>query len=345
MSLDRRFALLLWLGKVRGRAFDPRLSVAARRRGFAQTNRRFGLRGRRDVDVRELRIPASDGASIAARLYRRGDVAGGMLPVLLYFHGGGWVIGDLAGYDGCMRYIAHHGRFAVLAVGYRLGPEYRFPRGHEDAFDAYAWLAAHAAELGVDAERIAVGGDSAGGGLAAALANYAESRGAPRPAFAWLIYPAVDATGRFPSRRAYTGNLPLTPAVIAWFTEHATNGTADRFNPLVVPLDAPHPERHPPVYLSAARHDPLVDEGRAYYERLRAAGVAITYDLRPTLPHAFVNVARVIPAAKRAVDAGIRATAFALRDRTSQPPYRTLTREVDHPCNAERSSRRVPRQP
>jgi acetyl esterase/lipase/short-subunit dehydrogenase len=313
MPLDPRFAFLLWLAKRSGKSFKPSVSVPALRAAYVEANQRFGLRDPGGVEAREIEIPANDGATIGARLYRPADAPGQRLPVLLYFHGGGWVIGDLDGYDGFMRYLTHHGRFAVLAVDYRLGPEHRFPRGHEDALDAYAWLHGNAATIGLDAERIAVGGDSAGGGLSAAIANYADARrGVPRPAFAWLIYPSVDATGRYPSSRQYTGNLPLTPESMDWFMDHALNDRAERADPLFVPLDAPQAERHPPTFISAAQYDPLVDEGRAYFERLRNAGVRVAYDLRTTLPHAFGTFAGTIPEAKRAIDAGLAATAAAL---------------------------------
>ncbi len=318
MALDRRFAFLLWLAKTTGHAFEPTASVAAMRTAFVETNARFGFPDPGGIDARDLTIPASDGATIEARLYRRSDAAGETLPVLLYFHGGGWVIGNVAGYDSLTRYIAHRGRMAVISVEYRLAPEHRFPRGHEDAFDAFAWLQTHAAELKLDPARIAVGGDSAGGGLSATIASYAESRGLARPVFAFLIYPAVDATGRFPSRTHVDGNLPLTPAGVQWFMRYALNDPREVHDPLFVPLDAPHPERHPPTYVLAAQYDPLVDEGRAYFERLRDAGVPAAYDLRPTLPHAFANIAHLVPEAKRALDAGIDATAVALGTRSPQ---------------------------
>jgi acetyl esterase/lipase/short-subunit dehydrogenase len=318
MALDRRFALLMWLAKKSGRVFYPGASVRAMRAGAVAANRRFGIRDPGGVVARYLVIPASDGAHLDARLYHPRDCGERTLPVLLYFHGGGMVIGDIDMYDTLMRYIAREGRIAVFAVNYRLGPEHRFPRGHEDAFDAYAWLRRNAAALAVDEDRIAVGGDSAGGGLAATVANYAESRDLPRPAYALLIYPSVDGTGRFPSRAQYTQNLPLTPAAVDWFMKYAVSTPADRADPLYVPLDAPAPERHPPAYILAAQYDPLVDEGRAYFSRLRDAGVRAEYDLRPTLPHAFINFARAVPEAKRALDASIHATAAALGARPAK---------------------------
>lgn len=302
----------MWLARKTGRTFRPQVSVAAMRAGYVQTNARYGIKRVAEIETRELTIPTDDGTTIGARLFRRVADAGRTLPVLLYFHGGGWVIGDVDSYDRLTRYFACEGRIAVISVDYRLGPEHRFPRAHEDACDAYAWLLDNGEPLGVDVSRIAVGGDSAGGGLAASIAAEAEPRGLARPTFSLLIYPSVDGTARYPSRLQYTSGVPLTPATIAWFRDHATNGPADGSMPFLVPLDAPHPERLPPTYVLAAQHDPLVDEGRAYYERLRAVGVPVVYDLRPALAHGFVNLVGVVPRAKRALRDAIRATAAAL---------------------------------
>ena len=310
MALDPRVQLLMWLAALSGQRFRRDAGVEAMRATYARTNRRFGLNAP-GVTVREFDIPA-EGRTIKARLYLPEPQIGSALPVLLYFHGGGWVIGDIDCYDGLMRFLAHEGGIAVVSAEYRLGPEHRFPAAFEDAFSAYAWLRSHAADLGLQPDAIAVGGDSAGGGIAASVASYAASRGLERPAFAFLIYPAVDATGRSPSRKQYAGNLPLTPETIEWFSRHAIANQSDKSDPLFVPLDAPDPQRHPPAYILAAQYDPLVDEGRAYYERLRDAGVGVTYDLRSTLPHAFVNMAALVPEGRRAVRAGIRATAAAL---------------------------------
>jgi acetyl esterase/lipase/short-subunit dehydrogenase involved in D-alanine esterification of teichoic acids len=312
MALDSRIQLLMWLGKRMGRGFTPDVSVATLREAYVRTNKQFGLKDTGGVESRELTIPSSDGVTIGARLYRPLGASEGPLPVLLYFHGGGFVIGDVDCYDGLTRFLAREGRIAVLSVDYRLGPEYRFPLAYDDAFAALGWLQKNAASLGLAADRIAVGGDSAGGALSATLSTFAESKGLARPAYAFLIYPATDMTGRFPSRSEYTGNLPLTPEIMTWFAQRALSSPDAVNDPLLAPLDAPNPERHPPTYILAAQYDPLVDEGRAYYERLRDAGVDVTYDLRPTLSHAFVNLAGIVPEARRALTAGIRATAAAL---------------------------------
>jgi acetyl esterase len=282
------------------------------RRVYFDTNRRMGSRNRDAVDTRDVRIPTDDGATIGARLYRPHAAGDAMLPLMVYFHGGGWVIGDIAGYDHLARFIAREGGIAVLSVDYRLGPEHRFPRAHEDAFAAFGWAQRSAHEVGVLPEKIAVGGDSAGGNLAAVLSAFAADRGLARPAYQLLIYPGLDGTARFPSRRQYTGNLPLTPPAIDWFLAHYLRSPADSASPYMVPLDAPSPERLPPTYVLAAQFDPLVDEGCAYAERLRAAGVPVVYDLRPTLPHAFVNLIGVVPEARRALRDAVAHAAAAL---------------------------------
>jgi acetyl esterase len=310
--LDPRVRLLLWLAKASGRTFRPDASVAQMRSAYAEMNARFGLRDRGGVVVRDVAIPAEDGYEIPARLYRPAAARAAGLPVLLYFHGGGWVIGDVASFDHLTRFFAREGGIAVLSVDYRLAPEHKFPRAHDDGFAALGWLQRSADALGVDPARIAVGGDSAGAGIAAVLSAYAADRGLERPNVQFLIYPPVDGRARFPSRTQYTGNYPLTPASIAWFSQHYTNGAEDRDSELLNVLDAPHPEHTPPTYVLAAAYDPLVDEGRAYAQRLRAAGVRVVYDLQPTLPHALVNLAGAVPAARRALGAGIRATAAAL---------------------------------
>lgn len=311
--LDWRTALIMRIAAWQGRTFRPDVTVAAMRLGYREMNRRLGLRPRAGVATRDLTIGEGDGA-LRARLYRpEGDTR--VLPLLVYFHGGGFVIGDIDAYDSLTRFFAAEGALAVLAIEYRLGPEHRFPHAHEDGFTALAFAQRDAGALGIDARAIAVGGDSAGGAIAATLSAFAESRGLARPAAQLLIYPSVDGTARFPSRQRFSAaNLPLTPATIGWFARHYFSAAEDASDPRMVPLDAPHPERVPPTYLLAAGHDPLVDEGRAYAQRLRNAGVRVVYDLRPRLAHGFVNMAGAVPPAARAMRDAVRTVAAWLRD-------------------------------
>jgi acetyl esterase len=309
--LDARIAVMLWVARCTGRSFRPDVSVAALRATYAEMNRRFGLPDEGGVTTEEVVIPTAAG-TIGARLYRPATIADATLPLLVFFHGGGYCIGDVASYDHLTRFFAREGRIAVLSVDYRLAPEFPFPCGHEDAFAALRWAQQNAAALRVDPARIAVGGDSAGGGLAAALSAHAPSRGLAPPAYQLLIYPSVDREHDFPSARRYTKDLPLTPQTIDWFAQRFLRDDADAHHPLLALLAGPQPEQLPSTYLLAAQYDPLVDEGCAYADRLRDAGVPIVYDLRTTLPHAFVNIAGAVPAARRALRDAITATAKTL---------------------------------
>lgn len=309
-ALDARTAALMAMAARRGQSFRPEVDLATMRAGYARLNRVCGLFAG-GVARRDVAIP-TDAGEIAARLYLpRGTAL--PLPLLLWFHGGGYVIGDVAAYDHLAGWFARTGRLAVLSVEYRLGPEHRYPRAHEDAFAALAWAQHNAALLGADPARIAVGGDSAGGGLAAAVAAGAAARGLAPPAYQLLVYPSVDPDGAHPSRSAFASGLPLTSATIAWFAAHYQPAQPGERRPLLAPLRAESLAGAPPAYVLAAGFDPLVDEGRAYAERLRDAGVPVTYDLRPTLSHAFANLAGAVPAARRALRDAIRATSAALR--------------------------------
>jgi acetyl esterase len=313
MAIDWRIRALHWYGTRAGRAFRPDLTVEAFRAGHAQMNRQLGLRERGAVDERELAIP-TDAGPIHARLYRAAGTAA-PLPLLIYFHGGGFVIGDVPSYGHLTRFFALHSGCAVLSVGYRLAPEFRFPRGHEDAFAAYGWALRHADELGIDRTRVAVAGDSAGGNLAADIGAFAAERGLPTPAYQLLIYPFTDGTASQPSRTRYDRGAPFTPAVADWFHRMSAIDDADLATPLFAPLLVPSVAASPPTYVLAAGYDPLVDEGRAYAEKLRAQGVPVTYDVRPTLTHGFVSIAGVVPEARRALLAGAHAVREALTAR------------------------------
>ncbi|HZO92442.1 MAG TPA: alpha/beta hydrolase [Candidatus Baltobacteraceae bacterium] len=319
MALDLRIRLLQWLATRSGRVFRPALTTAQYRAGYAAAMRDAGPRTRACVDARDVRIP-TDAGEIGARLYRPAALPDRQAPLLVFFHGGGFVIGDVASYDGCARFLAAEGALLVLSVDYRLGPEHPFPRGYEDGFAAYAWSCANAEELGADARAIALGGDSAGGGIAASVGAYAVARGLPRPAYQYLIYPSVDARGEQPSRHDPSLGVFLNEAMMRWFGERYLLPNDDPADPLRSPLLAPTLAQSPPTYLLAAAYDPLVDEGRQYADRLRAERVPVTYDLRPTLPHGLLNVAGVVPAARRALRDGIRATGDALRAQLAGVP-------------------------
>lgn len=268
-------------------------------------------------EVAELReVPASGPAGpMAIRLFRGlGTPAGTPLPGLVYFHGGGWVIGDLDTHDIVCRQIANAAGCVVLSVDYRLGPEHKFPAAVEDCIAATAWVSRHAAEVAVDAARLAVGGDSAGGNLAAVVALDARDRGGPAIALQVLIYPGTDMSMRHDSHRRYGEGLFLTRPMIIWFREHYLRTPADREDWRASPLLATDFSRLPPAVVITAGFDPLVDEGEDYAQRLIEAGIPVSVRRFPGQIHGFITMGRMIPDAYAAVEE------VALAIRTRLPP-------------------------
>jgi acetyl esterase/lipase len=245
--------------------------------------------------VEELSIPAPHGA-IPARIYmpKQQRKAGGLSPGLVFFHGGGWVIGDLDSHDVVCRKLACDGELIVISVDYRLAPEHKFPAAVEDAITATTWIARHAGELGIDNGRLSVGGDSAGGNLAAVVAISARDGNGPQIAGQVLIYPATDFTMAHPSHREPETSILLTHSVIGWFRDHYLNGTADVHDWRASPARAKTLIGLPPAYVLTAGADPLRDEGREYAERLKAAGVAVTYRHFPGQFHGFFTMGKLL---------------------------------------------------
>ena len=243
--------------------------------------------------------PAGD---LRVRLYRpRGAADAGPLPVLVYFHGGGWTIGDLDTHDVVCRVLADLARCAVASVDYRLAPEHKFPAAVDDPVAATNWVAGEAARLGIDARRIAVGGDSAGGNLAAVVALIARDSGGPALAMQTLIYPATDMAADTPSHFRYGEGHLLTRDAILWFRGNYLRDGADEADWRASPLKARDLSRLPPAYVITAGFDPLVDEGRAYADRLQAAGVPVTYECFEGMIHGFVTMGGAIAAANHAL--------------------------------------------
>ncbi len=311
--LDPRITLLHWLTVLLGKQFHPDLTVKRVRADYAELNRRFGMPSVAYVDTSTVEIPVSDGAQITALLHRP-TIAAEPLAVLLFFHGGGCVLGDAASYQHLTRYFAHEGRIAVISVDYRLGPEHRFPTAYNDGFDALRWLQREAPALGLDRQRIAIGGDSAGGAIAATVSAYCRDRDVEPAMYQFLIYPPLDATERFASRRQFDRGPPMTGQMRAWLASQFLRTPTDATNAWLRQIDAPHPELIPPTYFLAAGYDALIDEGFYYAQRLADAGVPVVYDLRPTLAHGFANFPGILPEAQRALGDGISAVANALRE-------------------------------
>ena len=228
------------------------------------------------ANVRDLSMPGPAG-TIPLRLYRGlGTADAAALPCLLYLHGGGWVVGDLGSHDGVCRRLANIAGCCVAAVDYRLAPEHPFPAAVDDAAAAYSAVVANAAAWGIDPERIAVGGDSAGGNLAAVLALMGREGALPKPVFQLLIYPAVDLACAAGSYARVTSGVPLTAATMRWFIDWYVPEARDRVDWRASPLRAASLAGTPPAFVMTVAHDPLCDEGRAYAERLEQDGVAVT---------------------------------------------------------------------
>jgi acetyl esterase len=241
------------------------------------------------AQVEAITIPTEAG-SLGARFYLPGGLPGGMPPPLLvYFHGGGFVIGDLDTHDGVCRFIAAAAGLAVLAVDYRLGPEDPFPAGIEDAWAAFTWALANAATLGVDPARIAVGGDSAGGNMAANVCLQGKAEGGPMPAMQLLIYPVTDSADEPRSRRLFAEGFMLTKTDIDRFEHFYLAAGTDIDDPRISILKEPDLSGLPPAYVTTAGFDPLRDEGEAYGIRLREAGTKVAIRRHPGLIHGFAN--------------------------------------------------------
>lgn len=252
--------------------------------------------------VDELQIPARDGASLPARLYApvtRADAPAAGLPVLLYLHGGGFTVGSVATHDQLCRQLAHLAGCMVVSLDYRLAPEYQFPTAHNDCWDALQWLAAHAAELGADARRIAVGGDSAGGTLSAYCAIEARNAGLAL-ALQLLIYPGTTAHQDTDSHRRYAHGFVLDEPAITWFFAQYIANPKDREDWRFAPLLAPDVDGVAPAWIGLAECDPLVDEGVEYADKLRMAGVPVDLEIYKGVTHEFIKMGRVIPEARKA---------------------------------------------
>lgn len=259
-------------------------------------------------DVRTLAVPRPDGGSVPLRLYRPAGLPAAA-PVLVYFHGGGWTIGDLDTHDVLCRELALGAGCAVAAVDYRLGPEHRFPAAVDDALLATRWVQAQAKTLGVDPARLALGGDSAGGNLAAVVALAlrdaeadAGAGDAPAPRLQLLVYPATDMRAGAPSHQANGDGYLLTRDSIAYFRGHYIADEAQWSDWRASPLLHADLSRLPPALVLTAGFDPLRDEGRAYADALSAAGTPAQYVCFERQIHGFITMGRVVPEARTAVD-------------------------------------------
>jgi acetyl esterase len=251
--------------------------------------------------VREWAVPGP-GGTLTLRMVRGTGIADDQTPpVLVYFHGGGWVLGDLETHDVICRQLANAARCAVIAVDYRLAPEHKFPAAFEDGVAAVRWVAAHAAELGVDAAHIGIAGDSAGANIAAAAAIALRDTGGPALVMQLLVYPVTDLEMETASYRADTSRYMLTRDDMLWFRDQYLRGEADIADWRASPLRAADLSGLPPTYVVTAGFDPLLDEGRAYADRLRAAGVDVTYECFEGMVHGFLTMGAALAASHHAI--------------------------------------------
>jgi acetyl esterase len=244
--------------------------------------------------VENISIPGPAGP-IPARVYGPPGTTRADLPVVAYFHGGGWVQGDLESHHGLCARLALHSGALVVAVDYRLAPEHKFPAAVEDSLAAYRFLRSHGREIGADPARVGVAGDSAGGNLSAVVSQLAARSDMPVPACQVLIYPAVDFFFDTASHRDLADAHVIPRDRIVWYAQQYLRGDEDRTDPRAAPVRTADLAGQPPALVITAGFDPLRDEGRAYADRLREAGVDVTYHEYPGQIHAFISMTKVIP--------------------------------------------------
>lgn len=299
-----------------GRTLDPRLQflAAGARRGrpmsamTPEEARRTSAAAFRataeappaGVRIEALTVPGGDGDR-PARLYRPSRPSP-EVPVLVFAHMGGGVIGDLDTTEGFCARLAETLRGPVLSVDYRLAPEHRFPAGYDDVLAAFRWVRDHAGALGAPPGRAAIGGDSMGGLFAAALAQELKRAGEPGPELQLLVYPCLDITAETPSMHAFADAFPLDRATMEWFAGHYLSPGDDPADPRLSPARTEDLSGLPPAVIATAGFDPLVDQGEAYARRLAEAGVAVDYRRYDSLVHGFTAFGGVIPAARRACE-------------------------------------------
>jgi acetyl esterase/lipase len=238
------------------------------------------------------------GGSVPARLYK--PVGNGPFPVVVYYHGGGWVTGNLDKYDLSARALANYGKVLVVSADYRKAPERKFPTAHSDAYSVYRWVVGHAQSLGGDPKRVAVAGEGAGGNLAAAVAIMARDSNAPRPARQVLIYPIAGHDFNTPSYQQNANAKPLDRATMQWFFSKYLRTPEDGSNSFIDLSHAPNLAGLPPATVITAEIDPLRSEGETYANRLKEAGVDVDYQNYRGLTHGFFVTGAVVSSAKDA---------------------------------------------
>jgi len=261
------------------------------------------------ASVEDRSIPGP-GGEIPIRIYK--PEGPGPLPALLYFHGGGWVIGSIETHDASCRELAAKAGCAVVSVEYRLAPEHRYPAAAEDCYAATCWLAEQGSAVGIDPERLAAGGDSAGGNLTAVVAQMARDRGGPQLRLQLLLYPVTDTDFERPSYVENGEGYLLEAVAMKWFFDHYAPEPGQRREAYCSPLRATDLAGLPPALVITAEFDPLRDEGEAYADGLKAAGVPTTQTRYDGMTHGFFGMGAIVEGAREAVDQAAAALREAL---------------------------------
>ncbi len=250
--------------------------------------------------VKNQTVKARDGYDIPIRIYQPIDADN--LPIIVFFHGGGFVIRDLDSHDNSCRRLARDNKAIVVSVDYRLAPEYKFPIPHQDSYDATVWVSDNAESINGDASRLVVMGDSAGGNLATVVAQIARDENGPKICHQVLIYPTTDARLNHPSIDTFSEGYLLTKPMIHWFSNHYKSSKEDIYNPLMSPILCRDLSNMPPTFIITAEFDPLKDEGIAYAHRLKQAGVEVRHTDYTGLVHAFFNMPKLHKSCLRAYE-------------------------------------------
>jgi len=296
------------------------LPPADARQAFERATQRLRWPAPTDLHVQDLSMPVRDGTRLPVRLYRPAGQEQARLPVLVYFHGGGFVVGSLQSHDGVCRELSARAGLAVLAVGYRLAPEHRFPTAFEDGEDALRWLAGAAPDLALSLDGVVLGGDSAGATIAATLAIQAAREGAAAPvaiAAQLLCYPVTDARDAHVSRTLFGEGYLLESETLEWFYHTFARVPEDRGDWRFSPLHAPDLSGVAPAVVLLAGLDPLLDEGRAYVARLQASGVEVASIEVADLTHDMLRMTSVVPQVSAVYDRLVTELSTVLR--TAQP--------------------------
>ena len=293
------------------------------RDGFRRLAQAVDLKGVPVGKIEDGALPGP-GGPLPYRIYRPQHPSAQPLPALVFFHGGGGVFGDIGTHDGLCRTLCAESGCAVISLDYRRAPEHKFPAAVEDSYAATLWAHDHAAELGLDARRIAVGGDSAGGGLAAVVCQMALTRHGPPLALQLLFCPVMDMRPGTASRHALANGYFLDQATMDWMLQHYCAPDTDLDDPRLSPLRASQFSGLPPAHIHTAEFDPLRDEGEAYARALQQAGVAARHTCHAGMIHHFYAMAGAIPPARVA----LKAAASAMREALLGDASATGNREV-----------------